>query len=134
MEAINEYKRLIKSRTDPSFWTQNLIDAHELCKSTNEHKHFWSFLTNPRGYDPKKVETAKTLGDRVDNPDYKCGILDLPDELTQDVYQNGHEITIRTRRKDTDPIIHSGPDDEKSPMECDEDDEKCPNISLLVIN
>ena len=110
MEAINEFKRLIKTRTDPSFWTANIIAAHELCKSKNDHKHFWAYLTNPHGYDPKKVEHMKTLGDRVDDPDYTCGIEDLPEGLTQDVYQNGAEITIRTRRKNTDPIEH----DEKS--------------------
>jgi hypothetical protein len=115
MKAINEFKRLIKTRSDPSFWTQNIIDAHELCKSKNDHKHFWGFLTNPHGYDPTKIADMRTLGDRMDDPDYKCGIKPLPDELTQDIYKNGNEIIIRTRRKDTAAI-----DDEKCPVECEE--------------
>jgi hypothetical protein len=112
MEAINEFKRLTKTRTCPSFWTANIVDAHGFCKSKNDHKHFWAFLTNPGEYNPDKVENMKTIGDRVDEVGYKCGIQDLPEELTQDIYQNGNEITIRTRRKDI-AIEH---------------DEKCPEM------
>ena len=114
MEAINEFKRLIKTRTDPSFWETNIVDAHAFCKSENDQKHYWAFLTNPQGYDPTKVENIKTLGERVDDPDFKSNIKDLPEELTQDIYQNGSETIIRTRRKDT--VLIENDDDEKCPV------------------
>jgi hypothetical protein len=118
MEAINELKRLGKSRSAPSFWSQNIIDAHELCKNETDHRHFYAFMTDPHNYDPTKVGTMKTLGDRVDEPDFHSDIKELPDALTQDVYKNGNEVFIRTRRKETDPTatnrVTSGEHDEKA--------------------
>ena len=108
MEAITEFKRLIKQRTDPEFWESNVISAHELCKNSADHRLFYTFLCTPRNqFDIKTYKGTRTLGDIMDAPDFVNPIQELPDELVQDVYQNGNETIIRTRRRRVDK------DDEK---------------------
>ena len=117
MEAITEFERLVKHRSDPSFWEDNIIQAHSLCKNEQDHKLFYLFLCSPRGqFNPEQIKHVKTLGDMMHDPQFKPGIEELPPELTQDVYQNGNEIIIRTRRKDTPalPAPKVEEDDEKA--------------------
>jgi hypothetical protein len=110
MDAISEFKRLIKHRTDPSFWESNIIAAHEMCANEDDHKLFYRFLCTPRSqFNPNIVQESKTLGELMDDPNFVNPIQELPDELTQDIYQNGNETIIRTRLKKVDT------DDEKAP-------------------
>lgn len=115
MDAITEFKRLVKLRTDPSFWEQNIVDSHELCKNEEETRLFYLFLCTPRDkFNPEMVKHMKTLGDAMDDPNFKSGIKELPAELTQDIYINGNETIIRTRRKTASELTDD--DDEKVPV------------------
>ena len=115
MQAISEHQRLIKQRNNLDFWTENIIDAHHKCKSKADETLFYMYLTTPRDeFNPNiDVSKVKTLGDRMDEEDWKDDIQPLPANLTQDFYKNGHEITIRTRRND---LLAIEEDDEKAPM------------------
>lgn len=117
MEAIAEYKRLIKLRPDPSFWDDNIIKAHTKCTNEDDHKLFYLFLcTPPEKFNPGDVKNMRTLGDRMKDPNFESGIQELPDELTQDIYKNGNEVVIRTRRKETPPQpTNPEQEDEKNP-------------------
>ena len=127
MQAIEQYKRLIKLRPDPTFWDQNIIEAHALCKNEKDHKLFYLFLCSPQGsFDPAMVDKVKTLGERMDQEDFKSGIEELPDELTQDVYKNGNVYTIRTRRKDR-PMTRVPP---QPPSPTSSDDEKAEPVPI----
>ena len=118
MEAINEFKRLVKQRSDPVFWESNVISAHELCENSADHHLFYTFLCTPRNqFNPDRIKITRTLGDVMDEPGFVNPIQELPDELTQDVYKNGNETIIRTRRR--------RPDD---------DDEKAPDLLSLSLN
>jgi hypothetical protein len=109
MDAINEFKRLIKQRSDPVFWESNVITAHALCENSADHRLFYTFLCTPRNqFDIDKYKGSRTLGDVMDAPGFVNPIQELPDELTQDVYKNGNETIIRTRKR-----VHG--DDEKHP-------------------
>ena len=114
MEAISEHQRLIKQRNNLDFWTENIIDAHTKCKSKQDETLFYMYLTTPRDqFNPNvDVSKVKTLGDHMDEEDWKEDIQPLPKNLTQDFYKNGNEITIRTRRTD---LLAIEEDDEKRP-------------------
>ena len=123
MEAIKEFERLVKLRSDPSFWEDNIIQAHGLCKNEQDHRLFYLFLCTPKGkFNPEQTKPVKTLGDMMKDPNFKPGIEELPPELTQDIYQNGNEVIIRTRRKDTPAL----------PVPKEEDDEKAPPKQMVV--
>lgn len=110
MEAISEFQYLLKHRPDPSFWEANIISAHSLCQNKADHRLFYKFLCTPRGqFKSSATQETGTLGDFIDSENFVNPINELPDELTQDIYQNGNEITIRTRRKSVD----TNSDDEK---------------------
>ena len=100
MEAIEEFQRLVAQRPDPSFWEANIISAHDLCKNATDHRLFYTFLCTPRSqFNPDATQGTGTLGDVIDHPDFVNPIEELPEELTQDIFHNGCETIIRTRRK-----------------------------------
>jgi hypothetical protein len=112
MNAISEFERLVKLRPDPGFWETNIIDSHILCKSEADHRVFYSFLcTPPDQFDPEQAKHGRTLGDCMDEPTFTSGIQELHPDLIQEIYQNGNETTIRTRRRTPEDS-----DDEKSPI------------------
>ena len=112
--AINRLKELSLSRPDPSFWDANIIEAHTLCTSEDDHRHFWAYLTNPEESRPELVKTMRTLGDRMNEMSTdelaKPVILPLPDAMEEVVYENGNHITIVQRPK------RAAVDDEKNPI------------------
>ena len=119
MNAIDQYERLLKQRPSPAFWEANIIDAHKACENERDHKLFYLYLLTPRDqFNPKQVDTIRTLGDAMKEKDFDPNIQDLPDELTADVYKNGNETIIHTRHKCTPPIIgrNEDEDDEKRPL------------------
>jgi len=122
MEAIKQYKTLIKQRDNNAFWEANIIDAHSKCKTKEDETLFYMYLTTPRDqFDPNvDVSKVRTLGDRMDDKTFKSDIKPLPRDLTQDFYQNGNETIIRTRRAD---ILE----------EVDEDDEKRPQTPTRAV-
>ena len=123
MEAIKLHEKLIRQRTDPSFWEANIAEAHSKVKTEKDARLFYCYLTTPRNeFDINMdVDNIKTLGDRMDEQNFKSGIKPLPNELTQDIYQNGRETIIRTRHKSTPKVLMPIDDDTDSG-----DDEKNP--------
>ena len=101
--AIEKLIELSKKRPDRSFWDANIIEAHALCRHELDHKHFWSYLTNPEEYDPMLVERTKTLGDRIDAMSVdelaKPVIMPLPDYMEEIIHQNGNHISIEYKNR-----------------------------------
>ena len=118
--AIERLIQLSKERPDSSFWDTNIIEAHELCTTELDYKHFWCYLTNPAEYNPALVADIRTIGDHIDEMSVdeiaKPVILPLPDYMEEIVHQNGNHITIEQRHKR---------------MELDEDDEKNPPTEVM---
>ena len=116
IDAIEKLIELSKVRSDPSFWDANIIEAHALCRHELDHKHFWSYLSNPEEYDELMVEGMKTLGDRIDEMDVdelnRPVILPLPDYMEEIVYQNGNHISIEYKNRKHQLAITE--DDEKA--------------------
>jgi hypothetical protein len=125
MAAIEELKRLSKKHPDPGFWAHNIVTANGLCKTDLDHKHFWSYLSNPDTYDPDLVEGMRTLGDHIDSTE--CTAPPLPDCMEQIVHRNGYHILIEhrlkpaykeaQRLKQLATTEKDSSDDEKSPPE-----------------
>ena len=109
--SIEKYDHLCKTRTHPSFWHNNLIDAERLCKDDRELKHFMSYIINPTRYSYDLVENPeyRTLGDSIDE-----GVVmepkDLPCNVQSFAYKNGNEYRIINKVVDTPEIQ----EDEKS--------------------
>ena len=114
--AIEKLVELSKTRSDASFWDTNIIEAHKLCRNELDHKHFWSYLSNPDEYDPMLVECMKTLGDRINEMNVdelnRPVILPLPDYMVETVYQNGNHISIEYKNMKDQSTIQE--DDEKA--------------------
>jgi hypothetical protein len=103
IDAIEKLIELSKVRSDPSFWDANIIEAHALCRHELDHKHFWSYLSNPEEYDPMLVDSMKTLGDRINEMDVdelaKPVIMPLPDYMEEIIHQNGNHISIEYKNR-----------------------------------
>lgn len=103
--AIDNHKKLVKARPDPSFWSSNIIDATNCLTDSKDWKIFYSYLTQgPRFFNIENPVIGPTIGDIQipDIPDY------LPNQSVE-VFQNGSDqiIYVKTIQSETDS------DDEK---------------------
>jgi hypothetical protein len=101
-ESIKKYNELCKTRSHPSFWHNNLIDAELTCKDDREKKHFYNYIVNPSTYSYDRVESPdyRTLGDSIDQ-----GTIvepkDLPSNVESTLYKNGNEYMVYNKVVDT---------------------------------
>ena len=109
-QAIENHKKLMDARPDPSYWSDNIVDA-TVClgkESSQDWKVFYSYLTqSPIFFDAEKAKTAITIGDLESIPK----IPDYEEGTTFECHKNGHEYTIIVKPK---PEEES--DDEKVPI------------------
>lgn len=113
--SIEFFKEIIKKRSDPGFWAENIIESERLAKTPQELKHFYAYITNPHTYNYEKVEkTHETLGDLESR-----GELPPPDpadeRMTADVYKNGCEYKIFVRNNTVKEDVDEE-NDEKRPQ------------------
>ena len=109
MNAIEKLQRMFQQNTDPSFWSHNIIEASKLCRSENEWKHFYAFMTNPKGYKKELVEASKTMKDLTESELTDC-IKPLPEGMVPHVFRNGDETIIHTKKTEEKSLDS---DDEK---------------------
>ena len=101
--AIERVKRLFRERSDPGFWSDNIIQASRDLETKHDWSRFYSYITNPRTYDP--AAQIVTLDDMIDP---LPAIPAYEDCFEVKEYKNGPlETIIHVRRKD------SQEDDEK---------------------
>ena len=125
--AIDNHKKLIKARPDPSYWSDNIIDATKCLgnEESEDWKIFYSYLCeSPIFFDPEKARNAISIGDL----DVMPAIPDYPEGTTFECHQNGNEYTIIVK-----PIRQDEDDDEKVQEE-EEDDEKVEFSNSSIVN
>ena len=62
--AIKRHKYLMKERVDPSFWSDNIIDASEHLSNDDDWKKFYLYLTNsPIFFNEENPTVVQTLGE-----------------------------------------------------------------------
>ena len=113
MQAVERLEKLNKERPDPSFWCQNIIDAHALCKTERDYQVFQLFMTSPADkFDVSRLDEPgfQTIGQAIDNmtPEEQDRVIihDYPPHMEEIITQNGNQIIIDVRHK-------SNSDDEK---------------------
>ena len=118
--AIENHKKLMKARPDPSYWSSNIVDA-TVClgkESSQDWKVFYSYLTqSPLYFDSEKAKKCISIGDL----DVIPKIPDYEEGTTFQCFKNGNEYTIIVQPKKN----HDESDDEKEEKE-ESDDEKVP--------
>jgi hypothetical protein len=109
MQAVEKLEKLNKSRPDPSFWHQNIIDAHALCRTERDYQVFQLFLTSPAdSFDVSRLDSPdfQTVGQAIDKmtPEERDRVIihDYPDHMEEIITQNGNQIIIDVRHKSTD--------------------------------
>ena len=109
-EAIDKLTELFKKNTSPECWSDNLIKASSHLKDPKDWTLFYSYITNPRDFDPnKKIKTLNDMKTLPPIPKYE-------DCLEVHEYRNGpREILIHVKN----PSLY--PEETKS----NSDDEKC---------
>ena len=108
--AIDKLTQLFKENTSPDSWADNLIKASKNLKNKRDWTLFYSYITNPREFDPEKeIKTLEDMDTIPDIPDYEpC--------LEVHEYQNGpREVRIHVKN----PSLYAEEKDNSS------DDEKC---------
>ena len=104
--AIENVQRLMKARHGPEWWSTNIIDASAELKDKKDWALFYSYLANPKTFDPTKIPV--TLDDLVEMPT----VPDYPPELVETRHQNG-TITLIEVNRVTDVKKSIDVDDEK---------------------
>ena len=110
-KAIENHKKLVDARPDPSFWADNIIEATRCLgdQASDDWKVFYSYLCeSPVFFNPEKAKTVESLGDLKELP----SIPDYPEGTTFECHKNGTEYIIIVKPKRTD----EEPDDEKLPQ------------------
>jgi hypothetical protein len=98
--SITQFKNLMKTRSDLSFWAENIMECEGLCGSTHEQKHFYAYITNPHVYDYEVVEKTETMGDvekRGELWTYENEAFQYDDRQVAEVFKNGIELKIFVR-------------------------------------
>ena len=95
-KAIEKTKQLFKTRTDPSWWSANIIEGSEGLETKLEWKHYYSYICDPHKYDPEKIDEVITLDDLHVMPEIKK--FDYGPEFTVKEYKNGCETFVRVRK------------------------------------
>lgn len=111
-KAIENHKKLVTARPDPSFWSDNIIEATECLgdKASSDWKVFYSYLCeSPVFFNPEKAKTVQSLGDM----DVMPPIPDYPEGTTFECHKNGTEYTIIVQPKRE---VEEESDDEKLPQ------------------
>jgi|AP95_1055475.scaffolds.fasta_scaffold396806_1 hypothetical protein len=98
MNAIDKLQAMFKQNTDPSFWGHNIMEASKLCRTENDFKHFYAFMTNPLMYNKEAVEHSKTMKDLSAEDLVGC-IKPLPEGMVPHVFENGNETIIYTKNE-----------------------------------
>ena len=107
-EAIEKLKKLIKEHRTPEVCADNLLKARSYLRDPEDWKKFYSYITNPKGFDPDK--TFETLGDLEKIPD----IPPYEDCFEINEYRNGPlETKIHVRNKNFYKKTEDFDDDEK---------------------
>jgi hypothetical protein len=99
--SIKKFKKLSKSRNNPRFWADNIIDSELLCESDEERKHFYQFIMNPKKYDADEVKNGNTLGDLEKEGLLVDEIEKYPVGFMTDVYTNGNETLLFVKNEQT---------------------------------
>ena len=106
-KAISNHKKLNKERTDPSFWSDNIIDATKCLTEQNDWAHFYAYLCqSPYAFDIENPVIGKTLGDLESIPD----VPPYPDNQYTEIHENGTDRVIYVK---TRPETNLCDDDEK---------------------
>ena len=117
--SIEKFKELHNTRTDPTFWAENIIESSRLSKDDRETKHFYAFIMNPKTYSYDHVESSeyRTLGDTIDDNKVDIKYTPYPDYIETQVYKNGDEYTIYNKNNKNEPSLAVVTEhDEKCPM------------------
>ena len=99
---------LFKRRTDSEDWVRNIVEGSKTLTTPLQWTHFYTFLTNPKGYDETKVDIHSTAGEEYNN------------DYTPTPYENCME-EIRFENGPNETIIHIknkslySQEDEKNP-------------------
>ena len=109
--AIENHKTLLKSRPDPSYWSDNIIDASSILKEPKDWAIFYSYLTNgPRFFNIQSPVVGPTLGEMETIPSIPPYGLDQ----TVRVFKNGNIETICVSNVGDDDVeMVDNMDDEK---------------------
>ena len=104
---------LCKSRNDPSYWCQNIIDSEKLATSEKELKHFYMYIMNPHTYDPTLIKNVVTLGDLEKQGKLVDDIKPYPPGYETRVYENGDEIILDIRNNSHLGVVNEEDDEKK---------------------
>ena len=103
-EAVAEYERLCLARTDPSQWSENIIDATANIVENIAWTNFYTYLADDRHkYSAKKT---RTLGDALE--DGPIHIDDCPVKLKTTYVKNGTVTHIRVTPDISNYIAKNG--------------------------
>ena len=107
--AIEIHKKLLKQRPDPSFWSDNIIDASSILKKPEDWRIFYMYLTDGVKFNADETrETVCQLEELTVIPDY------LPNQRVREVANGPNETYI---------VVETCSSDEKE-FETQSDDEK----------
>jgi DNA invertase Pin-like site-specific DNA recombinase len=107
--AIKIHKKLLDQRPDPSFWSDNIIDASSVLKNPEDWRIFYLYLTDGQNFNVDNPVLRETLADIEENtviPDY------LPNQKVTEVANGPQETYI---------LVETMSEDEKAD---EKDDEK----------
>ena len=76
---MKKFDELRKSRSDPSYWAQNIIDSEKLCETDKERRCYYQYIMNPHTYCESRAVSTPTLGDLEKQGLLKDERADLPD-------------------------------------------------------
>jgi hypothetical protein len=105
-QAIKTHKRLLTQRPDPSWWSENIVDASSILEKPEDWRIFYMYLTDGDQFDMDNPQLRETVGEQERNiiPDY-----DSNQEVTE--IQNGpYETyvmvnTVEEKKSDDDEKI-----------------------------
>ena len=99
-KSIDKLKQLFKEHNHPEDWSDNIIKASRNLSSKRDWSLFYSYLSNPKEFDPTKQ--IVTLDDLIKLPE----IEPYPSNVKITEYKNGIETHIHV-------TIDNYSDDEK---------------------
>ena len=90
-KAIAATVDLFKTRTDSEDWVRNIVEGSKTLTTPLQWTHFYTFLTNPNGYDESKVDINSTAGEEYNNEYTRTPYESCLEEVH---YKNGPNETI----------------------------------------
>ena len=98
--AIDLHKKLLEQRPDPSFWSDNIVDASSVLQAEEDWRIFYMYLTDGKRFNPENPVRRQTMGEMNEThviPNY------APNQTVRTVANGPNETYVMVETKfDTD--------------------------------